>query len=404
MNIPFKTGSTNIWYRILSTITNNIAGSVFGFLSSFLIAKYCGLHLNGEYAIFISTISLTGILYILIPPNYAVYKLQDVKEYSEVLITFYCVATILNIIAAVILIHTGLIKANILSTILYILPLGYLSYLDVSSQAFNKIEDYYKLQTTINALKLLPLVPLVFTKAFANLNYLVLAQSISQATVLVVYVASRGQIRKLKSINIYKLYHVIKKDVKNYAPYYISATLKRLEDNIIIVIIGPWMSTAAVGSYNIVMKAVVFVFGLARTIEAFIMSRFNMETHGDQLRSNSHIVSMIVQFLIVAIGITYIALIGYVHYILNIVLLSLCSYTHIPFLIYRAREYSCYRNTNINKSAIVFIASALLTAILGIKLQIQELWLLTCVFLISKVLSDLTLIQMVKGQYAQEAI
>ena len=123
----------------------NFGGSVINFITTILIVKTFGIKVFGNFAIVSAYVGLLTLVYILVPPSYATFKLQDDKDFIDILFFNYIFASVLVSIFVIVIFHHFVIDINIFLVILYVISLGILNFFDVYFKATNALDRYFYL-------------------------------------------------------------------------------------------------------------------------------------------------------------------------------------------------------------------------------------------------------------------
>jgi hypothetical protein len=147
----------------------------------------------------------------------------------------------------------------------------------------------------------------------------------------------------------------IKNNFTVFKPYYLNTFLKRLRENIIILVFSKFTTKDIVGLFTIFVKIASFVFGLSRTLEAFFMNKENIYKYREIFYKKVLYFSVVLQFLFLFIGIIYLKFFTDRYFLLEVLIPSLLVYPHVYFLLARSEMLSNYKNKEANISELIYM-------------------------------------------------
>lgn len=347
-----------MYKKIFSTSIINAATSGVNILSSYIIVKLLSLEIFGEFAVFSSFLAFGGLIYAIIPPNFSIFKLQDDKKYKTILLSFFILSSIIFLIFVALMNILDFIKIDIITVYLFGISTFYLGYFDIKFQAFGQLNKYFLMLFVISILKAITLGAFYYLGYLNNLTDLLWAITIVKSIVLFVFTLKEKKdiIFILKNPNIFKeTIFYIKNNFIIFRPYYLNTFLKRIRENVIILIFNKFTSLDIIGLFSIFVKITSFVLGLSRTIEAFFMNRKNINNYRKYFYQKILYFAIFLQFLFLITGLIYLKFFVNEYYFIEILVLSFLVYPHVYFLLARSEMLSNYNNKEVNISELIYI-------------------------------------------------
>ena len=265
--------------KLLSTSLLNAMAAGINFLSNFIIVRTLSLEIFGEFAIFSSFLAFGGLLYIVIPPNYSVFKLQVSSEFKSHLIRFFILSSITFTLFGLITNLYVFKNINATAIIVFGISTYCLNFFDIKFQATGQLQKYFIMLVIIASIKIVVIGIFYFVNLLNSLSILLWAISIGQGIILLVY--SYDERRLIKNILATPIAFLdttkfIKQNFRDFTPYYLNTILKRIRENSIVLIFSKIVSTETMGIFALFVKVDSFVLGLSRNIEAFFMNMDNI--------------------------------------------------------------------------------------------------------------------------------
>lgn len=357
-----------MYKKLFSTSLLNALTAAVNFLSSYLIVKVLSMKVFGEFAIFSSYLAFGGLLYAIIPSNFSIFKLQEDKNYKIKLLVFFILSSILFLLFIFLMVGLNLLHIGILTSYLFGISTYFLGYFDIKFQASGKLNKYFLMLFIVALMKVIVLGVFYYTDQLNNLADLLWTMTIVQLTIIFVYIfEDRHDIKFiLLHPKIYKQTILfIKNNIPIFKLYYLNTFLKRLRENIIILIFSKFTPKDVIGLFSIFVKIASFIFGLSRTLEAFFMNKNNIATYRDLFYKKVIYFAIFLQILFLIVGITYLKIFTHKYYFLEILTASLLVYPHIYFLLARSEMLSNYKNREANISEVIYIVVVLVGSLLS---------------------------------------
>lgn len=338
--------------KVSSPIIVNICTASINLLVTTIIVRIMSLELIGEYTIFLAKILLINLLYIILPPNYILVKLQDDNRYIGIYNTYYMCFSIINIVAIIVLCLVGYFKTPIWLTLFFILTYIPKNYFDVTLVVKDKLVWYYALLLFESIGHLIFIGIIGVSKIYTSLNLLILGYSVIQLILFVVYFYIFGEVQFCR---ITQLFEVLKNDWKLISSYYLCTACKKLKDTCLVLLFEKSTTASQIGIFSIYMKSIGFVLGLARSLEAMMVNRINNRDIGNYIKDKFYLIGILLQILIVSITIIYVMMVsGYVNYTL-VIMSSFLIYPYLRYIPKRAAYLLAYNNRPINIGYVLFI-------------------------------------------------
>ena len=230
---------------ILNTFTATV-----NFLSSYLIVRTLSLDIFGEFAIFSSYLAFGGLIYAIIPSNFSIFKLQDDKKYKVNLLVFFILSSFLFLFFVILIFVLSFITINILTVYLFGISTYLLGYFDIKFQASGRLNRYFSMLFIIAVLKICTLGLFYYMDYLNSLSDLLWTMTIVQLTVILFYAfEDRKEISFV--INNLKVFLetllFIKSNFAVFKPYYLNTFLKRLRENVIIIVFSKFTTKDIIG-------------------------------------------------------------------------------------------------------------------------------------------------------------
>lgn len=339
------------------TFLNTSAAGI-NFISNYFIVQWLGLEVFGEFAIYSSYVTLGTLVFSIIPANYSVFKFQDDPNFRPLLFSYFMLATILFGVYLVTLNLLGVLYINLISSLLYSIPLGLQNYFDISLQATNKLKLYFTSLLLIALLKIL-FLSIAFKIGFlTSFNHLVLISAISPILIIgyllfkeFYWLIKNGQ----NTENLAGVIKHIKANIKIFSPYYLNTALKRIRESLLVILFNPFLSKEVIAIFALFVKIDQFVLGLGRNVEAFFMNRHNIINHKKDFNKYFWKFAFLLQIIYFIIGTSYMYMMSDKLYILIIFIQSIMVYPHIKFMLARAELLANYNNSEANYSELVYV-------------------------------------------------
>jgi hypothetical protein len=363
-----------MYKKLFSTSILNAITAAVNFISSYLIVKTLSLDVFGEFAIFSSYLAFGGLIYAIIPSNFSIFRLQDEQKYKVNLLVFFFLASILFLFFVVLMSVLVFIAIDVLTVYLFGVSTYLLGYFDIKFQASGRLNRYFSMLFIIAALKIGTLGLFYYMDHLNSMSDLLWTMTIVQLAVILFYA-----FEDIKEINFIiknrKIFPETLLFIKNnfivFKPYYLNTFLKRLRENIIILVFSKFMTKDIIGLFTIFVKIASSVFGLSRTLEAFFMNKENIYKYREIFYKRVLYFSVVLQFLFLFIGIVYLKFFTGRYFLLEILIPSLLVYPHVYFLIARSEMLSNYKNKEANISELIYmfvvVIGSFISFIFGLK-------------------------------------
>ena len=352
-----------MYKKLFSTSIINALTASINILSSYFIVRFLSLETFGEFSILSSYLSFGGLVFAIIQGNFSIFKYQDDRDYKTTLISFFLIVSVLFFFVVAGMSMLDLFSVNFWQVFLFGLTTYFLGYFDIKYQALGKLNTYFIMLFTIAALKVIILFG-VYSLGYLNsisevLSAITVAQGI---TILIFLRKDQKEIILIftRPSQFYKTTIFIKQNIKIFSPYYLNTILKRIRANSIVLTFSFFFSKELIGLFSVFVKITSFVFGLSRNLEAFFMNRDNIQKHKELFYSKSIYFILSLQFIYIAVGLSYLKIFVYKYYFWEILFLSLLVYPHVFFLLARSEMLSNFRNLEANVSETIYVSIVLI--------------------------------------------
>ncbi|HEY8783455.1 MAG TPA: hypothetical protein VIM16_17645 [Mucilaginibacter sp.] len=368
-------------------------GALLNFVTTFIIVHKLGLGILGVFTVINSITALCSVVYTILPSNYSIFKYQDDVGYKYILTSFYFSATILFILVLFILfkfhsfsnLSFGLVVYNGLTTIAFY-------YFDIIYQATNRLYRYFGQLLLQAALKIILIYVFVYYHLLTDVRALIFVVSTAQLICLFPYLKDLTD-----NIQISKTFFVqpvifIRSSINDLKAYYLNSIIKRIRDNIIIVLFSTILPSELLGLYTLFIKLTSFILSLGRSFEAFFTNRENMEKYHKTFNAHILLLGGILQVAFLSIGIVYMKIYTHNFYAVEIIILSFLVYPYSRFIVERIKFLGNYNNKELNMSMLLYIIFVLATFLICKLFTIISLYAILLVYFTSELINYFYLI------------
>jgi hypothetical protein len=340
--------------RLVNSTFFNLVSSFVGFVTNYFIIRWFGLSYLGELSIINSFVGMGSLIYTIIPPNYSIIKWQDEKKFPALLLSYYILATIPFLTYIFLGYYFNLSSLSLGVFFSFSLPLVYQNYFDIYLQAENKLDFYFKWILCVSILKLIVISILSYYPQYNNFNGFMLALSLPQL-LGILFLSILFVPKLLRFVNISEVCQFIKINFVKFTPYYLNTILKRIRENLIILLFSPYVSKSVLGLYSLFIKIDQFILGLTRSIESFFMNKDNLNKYKATIMKSLVKISVIMSIIYLIVGSIYMYVMVNNTYLGLIMLLCISSIPYVFYIIKRSELLTNYNNKIINLSELSFI-------------------------------------------------
>jgi len=344
------------------------------------------LQVFGEFAIFNSILAFGGLIYAVIPSNYSIFKLQDDLKFKPVLLSFFILSSVAFLFFVFLMKTSGIIKIDFLTVYLFGVSTFFLGYFDIKFQAMGYLSKYFIMLFISAILKIMTLIAFYFFDCLQNLSDLIWSVTLAQLLLLIIFLfEDRADLRLIfKDFNVYKEAILsIKYNFSTFTPYYLNTCLKRVRENVIVLLFGKFMPKETIGLFSIFVKITSFVFGLSRTLEAFFMNRENIYKYREAFNQKILYFAISLQFIFLCVGLVYLKMFVDRYFFIEILILSCLVYPHVFFLLARSEMLSNYRNIEANVSEILYILIVFVGVSISYICELNSIYPILITFMLS---------------------
>ncbi|MCH4829056.1 hypothetical protein [Flavobacterium columnare] len=389
MSFLKKIVNINIW---------NFVYSFFSFLSNLLIGRFLGVEVFAEFSVISVYVSLTSLVMIFIPPYVATFKYQDEENFKEIYFIYYCCFSVITIFFNFIswLYLRSTISIQLLCLVFYSFGSIWFNYIDVTLQSQGKLRKYFVILAFSSVVKVLVLLVLCFFNRIDNINDLLFSFGVAQFLMLIYIwkndpVAKFSLLLKVKDIRIYLVLNV-----KNYKSYYLNTALKRLQDQIGILMFSFTSSKETLGIFSLLIKSLSFIVSLIRPIEAYFINRENLQNDYNKILNKSIFLGVFCQLVFIPFSVLYLYLMTNRLNYIPVVIISFYFLFYITSTLIRAKYFSTYEIKVINLNQIIYICSIVTSSLVVYFFDLVVINGLTFIYLIANVIFQLNMIYLYK--------
>lgn len=380
-----------MYKKLFKLSSINIITGLINFLSTVLVVKIFGLNIFGEFAIFSAYIAIVTLVFAIIPPNLSVMKLQDDNNFNSILITAYLMCNILIIIVLSILYYFNNnffgLEVNLWVVILFILMYSFFNLIDIQSQARNRLERYFYYLLFQSIFKVIIIGFMFYYFVQYDINLLIISFVLPQLLIFLFHIIYFKNDFLSIRMDIKKMFLFLVDDVSLLKNYYIEIFLKRIKDNIVVLIFSNFLSKEIIGLYSLLLKVGTFVLSQVRILESFFMNKENLQK-SNQIDNNIYLLSFFVQILIIIVGIVYLKLSIDEYKFYLILIYSFIAYPYLNVIILRNKLYATYKNGLIIYSLLLNIAIVLLSSFLAYILKIHSIYIIVVTVILAEATSS----------------
>jgi hypothetical protein len=371
----------NIW---------NLLYSLINFLTNILIVRTLSVEIFGEFVVLNTYIAIGGLIFVLIPSSIAVFQYQDDKTFKDIYFSFFIVMSLIYLVYLIIL---SVLNIGGIIFIFYALMYVWYNYIDVTYQAQNQLKDYFKLLAYSAIGKVILILLFYSLKILNTIDELLLSMALPQLILLLLALKKDEAAVKWKNLVNFKGVCVyLKHNIRHYAPYYLNISLKRLQEQIPIIIFNSFVSKEILGIYSLFMKSISFIVGIVRTMEAYFNNRENIQSSFSKFFSNAFLLGIVTQTVFIVFTFIYIYIMLLDYYIIESIIASFFFLLYFRFLLVRVKYLSDYRIQQINISEIIFIISLIVLSFSFKYLINMEIKILLSIYILSSLISQIKLI------------
>jgi hypothetical protein len=358
----------------------NIISAIINFGLNFFLARNFGNEFFGEFSLFNAKIALLGLIFIIIPSNYAVVKIQDDEKFKSVYFSFYILGGIIFLFELIVSNRFHYIHLPVLTIFLFSYPTFFLNFFDCALQADNKLNVFYVV-LFFQVLVKTGTFFLAFETGFINnLGDVVFSIGIGNfISLIALFLFFRNKYFYRIKI-IYAIKYIVS-NLKYFKGYYLNNIIKSLADNFYIFMFNSILNKSQLGLFSLFIKAQSFSFSLFRTLEAFLMNRNNNKEYYTKIYVKKHFLAMITVIMTFLVTIIYMYLLNYKFYFLESVVLGMGSILYIDLLMLRTQLILSYNNSSLNLSMIIEMITMFIV-ITVIHHHFIQLSVLLCIFLV----------------------
>ena len=256
--------------KFASLVGINTLTALMSFFSTWLIVNTSGLELIGLFAYWNAFVAMISLIVYLLPPNFSIIYLQEKENnhFDQMLFSHYVYISLIFVFLALIGFYFSLLYFLV---VFFALCAIWLNYIDIVSQANNRLQSYFGLK--FFSASGIAIVLLLFEKLTIETLFLIYIVS-NFFTISMYFIVHRSFAdRKIVSLSHYISY--MKAHYQTFRGYYLDIIAKRLKDSGLILMIGALVAPNVLGIFSIFQKCASFVVGNIRILESLLLSKAN---------------------------------------------------------------------------------------------------------------------------------
>lgn len=342
----------------------SIIAAALNFFITIMIIRLLGSESYNNYIIDLAVISLISIIYELIPSNFSLFKVQDDLTWKDVVASQIIISAFIGI-ALTYLIGNYFSAFNIFTMwfILYIVVLGVKKYQDITLQSTGRVDEFFKLESYIAALRLL-LVITLYNIGFSSVNVIWASLVISMIIVQVVwFIGNKDEIKSFLSISKKNTHQRMLINKLHYYPYYIGIVLKKLKDNSIPIVANYFFKSPEIlAAFFLTYRGIAFSISQVRIIESMMINRSYIDKINKITFKYKLVISAVIQTISLSVAIVLQLFSGLesIDFELNL-LLSLIVYPIIFSMFGRANALSKFDPKTVNTANFSYLIVLMLS-------------------------------------------
>jgi hypothetical protein len=323
-------------------------------LTNILVVRVLGVAIFGEYVVLNTYIAIGGLIYILIPTSLAVFAYQDDKNFKNIYFSFFVTASAIYLIYLIII--SSFAKTGGIIFIFYALTSIWINYYtNVVFQATKRLKEYFKILAYSAIGKVILITGFYFLKIMNTVDELLLSMALPQS-VLLLLTLKKDETVSWKNFFVFKgVFVYLRINIKKFMPYYFNLALKRIEEQVPVLIFNSIVSKELLGIYTLFMKSIAFIVGLLRSVEAYFNNRDNINSHYKNFFTKAYLIGFITQIGFIVFTSIYIYIMLIDSYLIESIIASFFFLFYFKNILVRVKHFSNYQTKNINISEVLFI-------------------------------------------------
>jgi len=267
--------------KFASLVGINTLTALMSFFSTWLIVHTSGFELIGIFAYWNAFVAMISLIVYLLPPNFSIIYLQEKENnhFDQMLFSHYVYISLVFVFLSFIGFYFSLLYFLV---VCFALCAIWLNYIDIVSQANNRLHSYFGLK--FFSASGIAVVLLLFEKLTIETLFLIYIVS-NFFTISMYFIVHRSFAdRKIVSLSYYIFY--MKAHYQTFRGYYLDIIAKRLKDSGLILMIGALVAPNVLGIFSIFQKCASFVVGNIRILESLLLSKVNFlqyKTHSGNM-------------------------------------------------------------------------------------------------------------------------
>jgi O-antigen/teichoic acid export membrane protein len=333
--------------KISQIVSWNILTAFFNFGLNFVLARQLGNAFFGEFSLYNAKIALLGLIFIIIPSNFAVVKFQDDKRFKGIYFTFYVLGGFVFLTLLFVCWGIGYLNLPVYSMFLYSFPMFFINFFDCALQADNKLNQYFKILFIISLIKLVTFFTANYFEFIHGLNDVVFSIGFGN-TVCVFFLILAYRKTYFSDFKGRETIQFIIANFNNFKGYYINNIIKSLADNFFIFLFNGILNKDQLGLFSLFIKAQSFSFSLFRILEAFLMNRDNNKAYYNKINAKKYFLGFVLLLMTFVISIVYMYSLNKKIYVVESLLISFCAISYVGLLMIRSQLILAYDNRSLN--------------------------------------------------------
>jgi hypothetical protein len=330
----------------------NILSAFLNFGLNFILARQLGNTFFGEFSLYNAKIALLGLIFIIIPSNFAVVKFQDEKGFKTIYFSFYVLGTFVFLGLLFLFYGIGYLNLPIYSMFLYSFPMFFLNFFDCALQADNKLKQYFKILFIISITKLLIFLVAYYIGYIHGINEVVFVIGVGNTLCMICLILIYRK-TYFSNIMLLETIRFIIINFNNFKGYYFNNIIKSLADNFFIFLFNGILNKSQLGLFSLFIKAQSFSFSLFRILEAFLINRNNNDAHYEKINDKKQFLGILLLLVTFFISIVYMYSLNAKIYLMESFLISSCAISYLELLMIRSQLILQYDNKSLNITMII---------------------------------------------------
>ncbi|RZK68439.1 MAG: hypothetical protein EOO85_24370 [Pedobacter sp.] len=350
----------------MKSSTISIGSAIVNLGTTICIVRWFGAEEYSQYIIDLALISLIFLIAELVPNNYSIFKVQDDPLWLQstanyaVAITFAGIALIFALSQL-----TTFFQAYSNWMLGYGITLSIKRYMDTRLQSSGRLSEFMRVEFFGASCRM---VILIFLYLNGNRGVSCIWASLAAGSLVAqIQWCSKNpsEIKIMRYVACSGPWAALFSHRKEYIPYYAGSILKKIKDNFVPLAAAQLLvSRELLASFFLAYRGLVFSVGQIRILEALVNHRAALSKANRLGWRTKSLVAFAAQLLCLAASILIILLSGELKIDWpNVMVLSAIIWPLTFMILERAKAYSIFKASAVNKSILAYIIFSILGAI-----------------------------------------